>query len=276
MFPVQADPPGTQTEVAVNSNQAPSTKPQQTLSERIARLDVTVVTPIGKVVLLTAAAFADRYTGDNLWTSATRLAELTGLSRSAVHVAIRHLTRIGVLMPCTGERPEGVDPRVPGRRIVVDHIPGTPRKTRPIVENNRVTRRHSPPPPTVSPGGHGLCHQVDTTVPVPSQEVRGRGEGRTPPPPASQPREKPKGTKTRERLRLSLAGSGYATADLDEWEAWLRFEGFQTWSDIEDFLAWGQQAHRRRKGRPARYRREVIDLAREWLDAVGSQEAVAC
>lgn len=99
------------------------TKPQQTLAERIARIDVSILTPAAKALLLCAAAYADRYTGRNLWVSHERLRHDTGLSRATVYRVFNHLRAIGVLEPETGPRPARVDLRVRGYAINVAAMP---------------------------------------------------------------------------------------------------------------------------------------------------------
>jgi hypothetical protein len=134
-------------------------RPPQTLSERIARLDPEVVTPIGKVVLLTIAAFADRYTGENAWVSESTVRDLSGFGRTAIVDAYRHLHKIGALAYATGgTRPRGCDPRVRQRSIVIEHLTAkAPRRCRQATQST---------PTTVPPNGNEPCRQAVTTFPV--------------------------------------------------------------------------------------------------------------
>ncbi|MES2531966.1 MAG: hypothetical protein V4636_13090 [Pseudomonadota bacterium] len=136
----------------------PTTKPQQTMYERVARLDVTVLTPIGKSVLKELAAFADRYSGKGVWCSLARIVDEVGFCHGSVLAAVKHLHAIGALIyDETIPRPPGIDKRVKGRAIVIDHLPATSRSV------HQVDR--SKPKKIRPPGGLGSVHQVDPTVP---------------------------------------------------------------------------------------------------------------
>lgn len=132
--------------------------PLSTLTERIARLDPEPLTAIGKVVLQTLAAFADRYTGENVWVSEGTVQELTGFSRTAIKAAYRHLHRIGALVYAMGgRRPRMVDSRVPQRAIVIEHLVAkAPRRGRWATQFR---------PPTGSPTANELGRGKTTTFP---------------------------------------------------------------------------------------------------------------
>jgi hypothetical protein len=163
---------------------AQTVKREQTLAEKIARIDPEVLTPIGKSVLATLVAYGDRYTGRNIWVSLERVVALVGFSHGAVLAAVKHLHAIGALVydDCDG-RPDRVDKRVRGRAIVIAHLAAAPKRSVHQVDSSDPSTRRTKIRP---PGGLGSVHQVDATFPPPSSpsETRpDRPENHTPKPP---------------------------------------------------------------------------------------------
>lgn len=92
------------------------------ITTRVMRLDLGVLTRTGKQVLAVLAAYADG-DGSNARPCIATIGAETGLGRSTILAALAHLRRIGAIL-ATGHGHAGEVVY----RVAIDHLPATPRR----------------------------------------------------------------------------------------------------------------------------------------------------